>query len=50
MIASGSILTSIPDLSLDGLAVDVDTSRSEFDANGRLALQVELVTGESRQH
>lgn len=39
----------IPDLSLDGLGVDLDGPGSEFDADGRLRVQVELVAGESAQ-
>lgn len=32
----GSALTSVPDLSLDRLAVNVDTPRGELDADRRL--------------
>ena len=40
-------LTSIPDLSLDRLPVDVYRPRSEFDTDRRLGLEVELVPGET---
>jgi hypothetical protein len=39
----------IPDLSFDGLRVDLDRPRSEFDADCRLGIEVELVAGESAQ-
>jgi hypothetical protein len=39
----------IPDLSLDGLSVDLDRSGCEFDADCRLGVEVELVAGESTQ-
>lgn len=39
----------IPDLSLDGLGVDLDGSGSELDTDGRLRVEVELVAGESAQ-
>lgn len=39
----------VPDLRLDGLAVHLDAARGEFHADGALALQVELVAGETRQ-
>lgn len=38
---------SVPDLSLDGLSVDLDGARRKFDADGRFAVKVELVAGES---
>ena len=41
-------LTGVPDLRLDRLAVDVDAPCSKLYADGRLALQVELVARESR--
>ena len=39
----------IPDLSFDGLRVDLDRPSSEFDADCRLGVEVELVAGESAQ-
>jgi hypothetical protein len=39
----------IPDLSFDGLRVDLNRPRSEFDADCRLGIEVELVAGESAQ-
>jgi hypothetical protein len=39
----------IPDLSLDGLVVDLDAASGEFDADSRLAVQVEFVAGETRE-
>lgn len=45
-----SLLTScIPNLRLYGFGVDLDGSGREFDTDGRLGVQVELVTGESTQ-
>lgn len=40
---------SIPDLSLDGLRIDLNRSRGEFDANGGLRVEVELIAGETAQ-
>lgn len=39
----------IPNLSLDSLSVDLDGPGSEFDADGRLGVEVELVAGETAQ-
>lgn len=39
----------IPDLSLDGLRVDLDRSRGKLDADSRLAVQVELIAGEAAE-
>jgi len=39
----------IPDLGLDGLGVNLDGSGSEFDADGRLGIEVELVAREPAQ-
>lgn len=36
----------VPDLGLDGLGIDLDAASCEFDADGRLAVEVELVAGE----
>jgi hypothetical protein len=45
-----SLLTGgIPNLRLDGLVVDLDAARCEFDADGGLAVEVEFVAGESRE-
>lgn len=43
------LASSVPDLRLDGLAVHLDAAGGEFDADGALALQVELVAGEAGQ-
>lgn len=44
------LLTSgIPDLCLDGLGVYLDGSGGELDADGRLGVQVELISRESTQ-
>ena len=40
---------SIPDLSLDGLGINLNGSSRKFDADGGLGIQVELVTSESTQ-
>lgn len=40
---------SIPDLGLDGLGVNLDRPGRELDADGRLRVQVELVTGETAE-
>jgi hypothetical protein len=40
---------SVPDLSLDGLSVNLDRPGCEFDADCRLGVKVELVAGESTQ-
>jgi hypothetical protein len=37
----------VPDLGLDGLAVDLDGASREFDADGGFAVEVEFVAGES---
>jgi len=42
--------TSIPDLSLDGLVVDVDATGSKLDTDSRLGFEVELVSCESREY
>jgi hypothetical protein len=39
----------IPDLSLDGLIVDLDAARGELDADRGLAVEVEFVSRESRE-
>jgi len=39
----------IPDLGFDSLCVDLDGAGSEFDADGRLGVKVELVARESTQ-
>jgi len=39
----------IPDLSLDGLRIDLDRAGGELDADGGLGIEVELVAGESTQ-
>jgi hypothetical protein len=44
LLASG-----IPDLSLDGLVVDLDAACSKLDTDGRLRIKVELVAGETAQ-
>lgn len=45
-----ALLTSgVPDLCLDGLAVHLDAAGGELHSNGALALQVELVAGETGQ-
>lgn len=40
---------SVPDLRLDGLCVDLDTTGCELDADGGLGVEVELVAGEARE-
>jgi hypothetical protein len=42
--------TSIPDLSLDGLVVDIDAPGRKLDTDGRLGLEIELVSCESREY
>jgi len=42
--------TGIPNLGLDGLAIDLHRSRSELDADSRFRIHVELVACETRQH
>jgi hypothetical protein len=45
-----SLLSSgIPNLGLDRLGVDLNGSSGELDTDGRLGVQVELVTGESTE-
>lgn len=45
-----SLLTSsIPNLRLDGLCVNLDRPCRELDTNGRLRVEVELVPSESAQ-
>lgn len=45
-----SLLTgSIPDLSLDGLGVDLDGSGRKLDADRRLRVKVELISSETTQ-
>lgn len=39
----------VPNLGLDGFAVDLDAAGCEFDADGGLAVEVEFVAGESRE-
>lgn len=45
-----SVPTSVPDLCLDSLAVNVDAPRRKLDTNSRLGLEVELVTCETREN
>jgi hypothetical protein len=45
-----SVPTSVPNLRLDGLAVDVDAPGGELDADCRLGLEVELVASETREN
>lgn len=40
---------SVPDLGLDCFGIDLNATGSEFDADGRLAVKVELVAGETRE-
>jgi len=44
LLASG-----IPDLSLDGLVVNLDAASGKLDADGGLAVEVEFVAGETRE-
>lgn len=45
-----SLLTCrVPDLGLDGLVVDLDATGGKFDADGGLAVEIELVACESRE-
>jgi len=45
-----SLLAScVPDLGFDGLGVDLDATGREFDADGRLGVEVEFVAGESAE-
>jgi hypothetical protein len=39
----------VPDLRLDGFGVDLDAARGELDTDCRLAVEVELIAGESRE-
>lgn len=39
----------VPDLSLDGLVVDLDAASGKLDADGGLAVEVEFVAGETRK-
>lgn len=39
----------VPDLGLDGLAVDLDATGCELDADGGFAVEVEFVAGEARE-
>lgn len=43
------LTSSIPNLSLDRLGIDLDRAGSELDSDGGLGVQVELVTGETTQ-
>ena len=43
------LTSSVPNLSLDGLAFCLDRLGGEFDTNGGLAFQVEFIAGETRQ-
>lgn len=43
------LTSSIPDLRLDGLGVDLNGSRGELDTDGGLGVEVELVSGESAE-
>ena len=40
---------SIPDLSLDGFGIDLDAASGKLDADGGLAVKVELVARETRE-
>ena len=42
--------TSVPDLSLDGLVVNIDATGSKLDTNRRLGFEVELISSESREY
>ena len=44
------VLTSIPDLGLHRLSVDVDTPSRKLYTNRRLGFEVEFVAGKSREH
>lgn len=37
----------VPDLGLNGLAVDLDSAVGKLHANGRLAFHIKLITGEA---
>ena len=39
----------VPDLSFDGLAVDLDAAGCEFDTDGGFAVEIEFVAGEARE-
>ena len=39
----------VPDLRLDGLAVNLDAAGREFDTDGGFAVEVEFVAGEARE-
>ena len=39
----------VPNLSFDGLRVNLDGSRGKLDTDGRLGIEVELISGESTQ-
>lgn len=41
--------SSVPDLRLDRLSVDLDAASSEFDTDGRFGVQVELIASEPRK-
>lgn len=43
------LASSVPNLGLDDLAIDVQGPSRELDANGGLGLEVEFVLGESRE-
>lgn len=41
--------SSVPNLCLDSLGVDLDGARGELDTDGRLGVEVELVASESAE-
>ena len=43
------LASSVPNLSLDNLGIDIQSASGELNANGGLRLEVELVLGEPRQ-
>ena len=43
------LASSVPNLSLDNLGIDIQGASGELNANGGLRLEVELVLGEPRQ-
>lgn len=45
-----SQLTSVPDLRLDDLPINIDTPSREFHSDGRFRFEVEFISGESREH
>ena len=43
------LASSVPNLRLDGLSIDLDRPSSEFDADSRLRIEVEFVASETAQ-